>query len=226
MIKKIDPAAGRWERQYQDVKKHRDELLSIIVTLDMIIKRLREELSEATKAGTVYSRERDGINNMVLRLVELESLVDRVPKTGDGVPIYVGLTVWYYGFIGELQKSMVYEYNAYRCDETEVMTVSADKMAGDILYSTPEAAKAAHKKDMDIQEIVKCWLQANGYDGLYHGCDCACNTDDLMPCAEPGYDCTAGYICRCRKSDEYEFFIQGQPCKKCKAAEAAKESQG
>lgn len=48
---------------------------------------------------------------------------------------------------------------------------------------------------MEIREIVKDWLEENGYTGL---CDtygeCACTLDDLMFCDCPAITCKAGYI--------------------------------
>ena len=47
---------------------------------------------------------------------------------------------------------------------------------------------------MNIQEIVREWLQAHGYDGLvdeYY--ECACDIADLMPCGNPMPRCTAGH---------------------------------
>ncbi len=37
---------------------------------------------------------------------------------------------------------------------------------------------------MDLREIVKAGLEANGYDCLC-GEGCGCDIDDLMPCGEP-----------------------------------------
>jgi len=46
---------------------------------------------------------------------------------------------------------------------------------------------------MNVRQIVKQFLLANGYDGLYND-DCGCALDDLIPCGseslstcEPGY---------------------------------------
>jgi len=50
---------------------------------------------------------------------------------------------------------------------------------------------------MNIQEIVKKWLEENGYDGLGSE-DCGCELSDLMPCDEPHIsDCAAGYKVPC-----------------------------
>ena len=47
---------------------------------------------------------------------------------------------------------------------------------------------------MDIREIVRLWLEQNGYDGLYWPwLECGCFLDDLMPCDEPSCRCTAGF---------------------------------
>lgn len=45
---------------------------------------------------------------------------------------------------------------------------------------------------MTVQEIVKKYLEENGYDGL---CDdeCGCFIDDLNPCGSCMFDCQAGY---------------------------------
>lgn len=73
---------------------------------------------------------------------------------------------------------------------------------------------------MDLQKIVEQWLKANGYDGLYHFNDeCACILKDLMPCNEPGIDCTAGYKCTCQATDYFRFMIGRKQCAKCKAAD-------
>jgi len=48
---------------------------------------------------------------------------------------------------------------------------------------------------LTVKEIVKKYLEENGFDGLYNPGECACKKDDLMPCecftetdnCEPGY---------------------------------------
>ena len=51
---------------------------------------------------------------------------------------------------------------------------------------TKPAAERMMMKAMTVLEIVKLYLEANGYDGLYDD-DCGCGKDDLAPCA--GIDC-------------------------------------
>lgn len=51
---------------------------------------------------------------------------------------------------------------------------------------------------MIVREIVKAYLDANGFDGLFNGDgDCACRKDDLCPCGENCMDCTPGYKSPC-----------------------------
>ena len=46
---------------------------------------------------------------------------------------------------------------------------------------------------MTVKEIVKKYLEENGFDGLYCD-DCGCKTDDLIPCDNEGcLDCQPGY---------------------------------
>ena len=48
---------------------------------------------------------------------------------------------------------------------------------------------------MEIRDIVKDWLEENGYTGLFHDSgECACKIDDLMPCDGPCLECEAGYV--------------------------------
>ena len=58
-----------------------------------------------------------------------------------------------------------------------------------------------------IKEIVKEYLEKNGYDGLYNDCDCGCVVDDLMPCGEPGFFCEPGYFGPCMCGDNHNFHI-------------------
>ncbi len=51
---------------------------------------------------------------------------------------------------------------------------------------------------MTTKEIVKAYLEANGFDGLCNaampGDGCGCLIDDLMPCGDQlSQGCTAGY---------------------------------
>jgi hypothetical protein len=55
-----------------------------------------------------------------------------------------------------------------------------------------------------VKAIIKEYLVANGYDGLFNpDGDCACSNDDLNPCDEPMADCEAGYKkpCDCGEHD-------------------------
>ena len=47
---------------------------------------------------------------------------------------------------------------------------------------------------MTVKEIVKSYLEANGYDGLYDWAgDCGCELADLMPCCACEPRCQPGY---------------------------------
>ncbi len=57
---------------------------------------------------------------------------------------------------------------------------------------------------MELKDIVKKYLDDNGYDGLLsEDAECACDKDDLFPCGEPSARCTAGYkiTCDCGEHD-------------------------
>jgi len=60
-----------------------------------------------------------------------------------------------------------------------------------------------------IGNIVRHFLEANGYDGLYHPARCACKKDDLMPCGEVGAFCKAGYFRQPSEEDDLgaDFYI-------------------
>jgi hypothetical protein len=45
-----------------------------------------------------------------------------------------------------------------------------------------------------VIEIVKAYLEENGFDGLYAEDECGCKKDDLAPCGELGESCNAGYL--------------------------------
>jgi hypothetical protein len=46
---------------------------------------------------------------------------------------------------------------------------------------------------MTINDIVKKYLEENGFDGLFSQY-CGCRIDDLIPCGEICMDCEPGYI--------------------------------
>ncbi len=48
----------------------------------------------------------------------------------------------------------------------------------------------AHK---DVCEIIKNYLETNGFDGLQNGAECGCVIKDLMPCGEVNPSCSSGY---------------------------------
>lgn len=53
---------------------------------------------------------------------------------------------------------------------------------------------------MTIDTIIRAYLLANGYDGLYNSeVGCGCDLDDLFPCDQPNQDCSVGYRVPCPK---------------------------
>jgi hypothetical protein len=48
---------------------------------------------------------------------------------------------------------------------------------------------------MNAREIIKKYLEENGYDGLYNlEGECGCIKDDLFPCESCPAECEAGYL--------------------------------
>ena len=47
---------------------------------------------------------------------------------------------------------------------------------------------------MTVSDIVKKYLEDNGYEGLWdEDSDCGCPIDDLFPCSEHAEGCHPGY---------------------------------
>lgn len=78
-----------------------------------------------------------------------------------------------------------------------------------------------------VKEIIKEYLEKNGYGGLYGAdChDCACSLDDLMTCDEPGVDCTPGYRGACMCGEEHDFHIYGDKADALAADEERAEAE-
>lgn len=50
----------------------------------------------------------------------------------------------------------------------------------------------------NIKEIVKAFLEKNGFDGLFDDLGaCGCENSDLMPCDESVWNCLPGYKIKC-----------------------------
>jgi len=62
----------------------------------------------------------------------------------------------------------------------------------------------------NVKDIIREYLVANGYDGLFNfDGECACLLDDLMPCEQCCDECIPGY----RADDptgEYDFLMQSE----------------
>jgi hypothetical protein len=60
---------------------------------------------------------------------------------------------------------------------------------------------------MTCKEIVKKYLQDNGFDGLYEPGECGCDLDDFMPCGgDCAMTCQPGYKTKC-DCGEHDFHI-------------------
>lgn len=59
---------------------------------------------------------------------------------------------------------------------------------------------------MHVKEIVKKYLEENGFDGLYCE-DCGCDKNDLISCDEYCGFCSPGYRHKCPKGHEADYVI-------------------
>ena len=65
---------------------------------------------------------------------------------------------------------------------------------------------------MTVKEIVKKYLEDNGYSGLYEESgECGCELLDLAPCGDMMERCHAGYKVKCTEecSNWHEFIEEG-----------------
>lgn len=62
---------------------------------------------------------------------------------------------------------------------------------------------------MNPKEIVRKYLEENGFDGLFRDGKCACTKDDLWwgCCDSPMKDCEPGYKSPCDCSEDHAFHI-------------------
>jgi len=61
---------------------------------------------------------------------------------------------------------------------------------------------------MTVKEIVRDYLTANGYDGLWSDSGrCGCEVDDLFPCLDSWGNCQPGYKQPCDCGEGCRFHI-------------------
>ena len=65
-----------------------------------------------------------------------------------------------------------------------------------------------------VVEILKEWLEENGYDGLTDEDECGCSTDDLVPCQSFSGHCVAAYLHEDPDSEFGQTFSTEKPGKK------------
>jgi len=65
---------------------------------------------------------------------------------------------------------------------------------------------------MNVEKIIREWLQTHGYDGLMKPDECSCIIGDLCCCCETPLDCEPAYKCPitpCRYPDEFGGEMSG-----------------
>jgi hypothetical protein len=64
---------------------------------------------------------------------------------------------------------------------------------------------------MNIKEIVENHLKEGGFEGLYNSdIQCACELEDLAPCAQMQDDCEPGYKCECDCGENCDYHISAE----------------
>ena len=58
-----------------------------------------------------------------------------------------------------------------------------------------------------VKDIIKEYLERNGYDGLFYD-DCGCYLEDLVPCGENFEWCKTGYVgaCNCGEGCDHHIY--------------------
>jgi len=60
--------------------------------------------------------------------------------------------------------------------------------------------------DMDVKEIMTEYLTEKGFDGLFYPGECACKSEDLMPCDASCLACEPGCLIPSEDTD-FDFKI-------------------
>ncbi len=85
-----------------------------------------------------------------------------------------------------------------KCDECGVAIICEGCGSSDMV-----AESTTLPPNPTVRDIVRQYLEAEGYDGLWsERWDCACFTEDLQPCEfDDCFKCQAGYTCVCNDED-------------------------
>lgn len=78
---------------------------------------------------------------------------------------------------------------------------------------------------MKVKEIVKKYLQDNGFEGLFTPNECGCELSDLYPCgSECVLDCEPGYKHPAQEGSEHAFMIYSKKPEEVKPEDRPKHS--
>ncbi len=77
----------------------------------------------------------------------------------------------------------------------------------------------------NIREIVKVFLEENGFDGLFYDSDCGCGVDDLAPCCDHSFTCEPAYryVCTDKESAWFGQTIYGPKKPECPEPEKCQD---
>lgn len=105
---------------------------------------LRERVEELTERRDAYYT---SYKKAMERVGELEAIVEKLPKTADGVPITPGMKVWGTSPFGGVRDPATAQLRGF-FDEYPIFACEwGHNVAGRECYSTREAALAASKKE-------------------------------------------------------------------------------
>ena len=69
---------------------------------------------------------------------------------------------------------------------------------------------------IDVEGIVKEYVEKNGYDGLWNeDGECGCEISNLVPCGEICSNCKPGFKKYCKDCDNDECNLRADGCEWC-----------
>jgi hypothetical protein len=122
---------------------------------------------------------------------EADSLYDEIVAELDGCPLGT-CTAARDAEIARL-KAEIAELRASRPDAVGV------PVAMRAMVTRTDGASSCQEDPPKVQDIIRAYLIAHGYDGLA-GEDCGCWLADLYPCGDAGWNCVPGHERRARRA--------------------------